>query len=65
MTLEQSWLVARLQNENANYAATVARLEADNRRLKEIIEEMFAELLDLYDGYDKTECKAYWKARLL
>lgn len=64
MTIDQSWLIARLQNEAKDYTATIARLDAENKHLKGIIEEMLAELLDVYDGYDRAEAEAYWKGRL-
>lgn len=64
MTIDQSWLIAKLQNEAKDHASTIARLNAENKNLRGIVEEMLAELLDTYDGYDKAECEAYWKARL-
>ena len=64
MTIDQSWLIARLQNEARERTATIARLDADNRRLKSLLDEMLAELLDAYDGYDRAEAEAYWKARI-
>ena len=64
MTVDQSWLIARLQNEAKEHIATIARLNAENKHLRGIIEEMLAELLDVYDGYDKAEAEAYWKGRL-
>jgi len=64
VTIDQSWLIARLQNEAKDRTATIARLDAENKHLKGIIEEMLAELLDVYDGYDRAEAEAYWKGRL-
>ena len=64
MTIDQSWLIARQTNELKEQASTIARLNADNKRLKALLDEMLAELLDAYDGYDRAEATAYWKARL-
>ena len=64
MTIDQSWLIARMENEARERTATIARLDAENKRLRGVIEEMLAELLDVYDGYDKAEAEAYWKGRL-
>ena len=64
MTLEQSWLIAKQENRMREQASTIARLDADNKRLKALLDEMLAELLDAYDGYDRAEATAYWKARL-
>ena len=64
MTIDQSWLIARLENEAKERTATIARLDAENKRLRGMIEEMLAELMDAYDGYDRAEATAYWKARI-
>lgn len=48
-SLNRSWEIVRLRNEIAAY--------------KEAMAEMFSELLDSYDGYDRAEAKAYWIAR--
>lgn len=64
MTLEQSWLIAKQENRMREQSATIARLDADNKRLKSLLDEMLAELLDAYDGYDRAEATAYWKVRI-
>lgn len=73
MTLEQSWLIARLENELAEARATIARMDAERRRER----ALFFDLLETMVAWRGAALEArgvepeefgdaaeYWKERI-